>query len=74
MNDHLTMNGVRRWVLIDPDRYDDINLVKHPRQRVDLGALKVEIQKKWILDRNPGAEVEAIAEDVLKFRPPDIAR
>ena len=31
VNDHLTMNGVRRWVLFDPDRYDEINLVKHPR-------------------------------------------
>ncbi len=66
VNEHLTMNGVRRWVLFDPDHYDDINLVKHPRLRSDLGELKVEIQKKWILDRNPEAEVEAIAEDALQ--------
>src|SRR5439155_6611569 len=66
VNEHLTMNGVRRWILFDPDSYDDVNLVKHPRLRADIGNLKVEIQKKWILDRNPDAEVETIAEDVLK--------
>jgi molybdopterin/thiamine biosynthesis adenylyltransferase len=65
VNDHLTMNGVRRWVLFDPDTYDDINLVKHPRPRGDLGALKVENQRRWILDRNPSAEVTTHAEDVM---------
>lgn len=66
VNDHLTMNGVRRWTLFDPDSYDDVNLVKHPRPRADLGNLKVDNQKKWILDRNPDAEVEAVPEDALK--------
>lgn len=66
VNEHLTMNGVRRWVLFDPDRYEDVNLVKHPHLRADLGELKVENQKKWILDRNPSAEVEAVAEDVMQ--------
>jgi molybdopterin/thiamine biosynthesis adenylyltransferase len=65
VNDHLTMNGVRRWVLFDHDTYDDINLVKHPRSRSELGALKVDNQRRWILDRNPGAEVIVHAEDVL---------
>lgn len=65
-NDHLTMNGVRRWILFDPDTYDEVNLVKHPRQRAELGRLKAENQRNWILDRNPTAEVEAFAEDVLK--------
>jgi molybdopterin/thiamine biosynthesis adenylyltransferase len=66
VNDHLTMNGVRRWMLFDPDRYEDVNLVKHPRLRADLGELKVENQKKWILDRNPDADVEAVPEDVMQ--------
>ena len=66
VNEHLTMNGVRRWVLFDPDHYDEVNLVKHPRLRADLGELKVEIQRRWILDRNPTAEVDAIAEDVME--------
>jgi molybdopterin/thiamine biosynthesis adenylyltransferase len=65
-NEHLTMNGIRRWVLFDPDTYDEINLVKHPRQRSEVGKLKVENQRSWILDRNPSAEVDAFAEDVLK--------
>ena len=66
VNEHLTMNGVRRWVLFDPDRYDEANLVKHPRLRADLDEFKVEIQRRWILDRNPTAEVDAIAEDVMQ--------
>lgn len=66
VNEHLTMNGVRRWVLFDPDQYEGVNLVKHPRLRADIGRPKVEIQKKWILDRNPDAEVEAIAEDAMQ--------
>ena len=66
VNEHLTMNGARRWVLFDPERYDDVNLVKHPRQRADLDEFKVENQKKWILDRNSSAEVEAVSEDVMQ--------
>jgi ThiF family len=63
--DHLTMNGVRCWELFDPDVLEPVNLVKHPRERKDLGRLKVEIQREWILDRNPGAEVKACAVDVM---------
>ena len=66
VNEHLTMNGARRWVLFDPERYDDVNLVKHPRLRADLDEFKVENQKKWILDRNFSAEVEAVPEDVMQ--------
>ncbi len=65
VSDHLTMNGVRRWELFDPDVLEPVNLVKHPRQRKDLGRLKVEIQREWILDRNPSAEVNAYAVDVM---------
>lgn len=67
VNDHLTMNGVRRWVLLDPDCYDEVNLVKHPRLRLQLGRPKVKNQAEWIVDRNPGAEVRAFAEDVTSF-------
>lgn len=66
VNEHLTMNGVRRWTLFDPDVYDEVNLVKHPHERSAIGQLKVENQKKWIVDRNPSADVEVHAEDVLK--------
>ena len=64
-NDHLTMNGVRRWALFDPESYDELNLVKHPRMRSQLGQLKVNNQRDWILDRNPSAEVAIRGEDVL---------
>ena len=61
--DHLTMNGIRNWILYDPDVLQDVNLVKHPRGRRDLGRLKVEIQHEWILDRNPDAIVTIRAEE-----------
>lgn len=64
--DHLTMSGVTRWNLFDPDILDDVNLVKHPRQRIDLGLPKVKSQEKWILDRNPQANVSMFQEDVLQ--------
>lgn len=63
--DHLLMNGICDCDLYDPDTLDDVNLVKHPRLRKDLGRLKVDIQKEWIEDRNPNAEVQAFAEDVM---------
>jgi molybdopterin/thiamine biosynthesis adenylyltransferase len=64
--DHLTMNGVRNWILYDPDTLQDVNLVKHPRARRDLGRLKVDIQSEWILDRNPEAKVTCRPEDVFE--------
>ena len=63
--DHLTMNGIRRWDLYDFDTLDDINLVKHPRRRSELGKPKVDIQKNWIMDRNPNAVVNAFQENVM---------
>lgn len=64
--DHLTMNGVRNWILYDPDTLQDVNLVKHPRARKDLGRLKVDIQSEWILDRNPDSKVTCRPEDVFQ--------
>lgn len=67
-NDHLTMNGVRRWALFDHDSFDDVNLVKHPRLRAQLGRPKVENQREWILDRDPTAKVRTFAQDVLSSK------
>ncbi len=64
--DHLTMNGFRNWDLYDHDILEPVNLVKHPRMRKDLGRLKVDIQKEWILDRNPDAKVNTYPENVLQ--------
>lgn len=63
--DNLTMNGIRNWDLYDLDTLDAINLVKHPRKREDLGRLKVDIQKEWIMDRNPNSNVNVFPEDVM---------
>ncbi len=63
--DHLTMNGIRHWDLYDPDILDAVNLVKHPRMRRDLGRPKVEIQKDWIMDRNPDSKVRTFVEDIM---------
>jgi len=63
--DHLVMNGFKNWILFDPDTLDPVNLVKHPRMRKDLGRPKVDIQKEWILDRNPNSSVECHQEDIL---------
>ena len=51
--DHLLMNGICDCDLYDPDTLDDVNLVKHPRLRKDLGRLKVDIrmQKFKLLQR-----------------------
>lgn len=64
--DHLTMNGIRNWNLFDMDTLDGINLVKHPRLRKDIGRPKVDIQKEWILDRNPSANANAFIQDVME--------
>lgn len=66
--DHLTMNGIRVWDLYDPDTLEPVNLVKHPRLRKDIGKLKVDIQKNWILDRNPSAIVKTFPEDVMNSK------
>jgi molybdopterin/thiamine biosynthesis adenylyltransferase len=61
----LSMSGVRRWVLFDPDTLDAVNLVKHPARRSDLGRLKVDIAAEWLNDRNPASSVEVHAIDVV---------
>lgn len=63
--DHLVMNGIRNWDLYDMDILDGVNLVKHSRLRKDIDRPKVEIQKEWILDRNPSAKVNAFVQDVM---------
>lgn len=64
--DHLTMNGVRNWILYDLDTLQSVNLVKHPRLRTDLGRAKVDIQREWIMDRNPEAAVTVRSEDIFQ--------
>ena len=62
---HLVMAGVEHLVLVDPDVYDEPNLVKHPGRRTDIGRSKVEMAKDWVLDRHPTAQVVAHQNDAL---------
>jgi molybdopterin/thiamine biosynthesis adenylyltransferase len=64
---HLAMSGWHRFTLIDHDVLEDVNLVKHPAQRRDLGRLKVDIAADWLADRNPASEVAALAADFLEL-------
>lgn len=64
---HLAMSGWRHFTLIDPDRLDGVNLVKHPARRADVGQLKVDIAAEWLADRNPRCKVTALASDVLEL-------
>jgi molybdopterin/thiamine biosynthesis adenylyltransferase len=69
---HLAMSGWRRFTLIDHDVLEDVNLVKHPARRSDLGRLKVDIATEWLADRNPASEVTALPADFLKLPADDL--
>jgi molybdopterin/thiamine biosynthesis adenylyltransferase len=71
----LTRLGVRRFILIDPDRLDTSNYSRvHGALPCDLpdptlgrlGELKVKIAKRAILAINPEADVKDIAADVAR--------
>lgn len=56
----LAMSGLKGWVLVDFDTYEEDNLVKHVGMRRDLGKLKIDVAKEWLLDRNPSAKVTCL--------------
>ncbi|MBN2230001.1 MAG: ThiF family adenylyltransferase [Candidatus Thorarchaeota archaeon] len=62
---HLAMSGVRKWSLFDPDLLDEVNLVKHPGMRKDLGKTKIAVIAEWLMDRNPDSEIREFPEDIL---------
>ncbi len=63
---HLTMNGIANWDVYDPDVLDEVNLVKHPAYRRDIGRPKAELLAEWIIDRNPAAKINFYQEDVFE--------
>ena len=69
---HLAMSGWFRFTLIDHDVLEDVNLVKHPARRSDLGRMKVDIAAEWLADRNPASEVAALASDFLEMSAADV--
>src|SRR5690349_8686321 len=64
---HLAMSGWRRFTLVDPDRLESVNLVKHPGLRKDQGRLKVDIAAEWLVDRNPRCEVAVDPRDIREL-------
>src|SRR5579863_9378891 len=54
----LAMSGVGRFVLIDDDRIEQTNIVRHVADNRYLGMTKVEAIADLILHRNPIAEVQ----------------
>lgn len=64
---HLAMSGWANFTLVDPDTLDELNLVKHPALRSELGLPKTEIARRWLLDRNPSARCAAVAADVFNL-------
>lgn len=56
--EHLAAMGIRRYVLIDFDRVEKSNFNRQfPYQKTDLGRLKSEALREYILARIPDAEV-----------------
>lgn len=63
--ERLSMCGVGRWSLYDPDVLEAVNLVKHPGRRSDLGRAKTDIAREWLRDRNPGSTIHRVGGDVM---------
>ena len=63
----LAKAGVGRFTLIDPDRIELANVIRHECDDRDVGRLKVGAVADLIRYRNPEAEVEPIAKDVFEL-------
>jgi molybdopterin/thiamine biosynthesis adenylyltransferase len=64
----LAKAGVGRLALIDPDRLEEQNLIRHECDDRYLGRNKAEAVADLIAHRNPEAEVGAVAADVFELR------
>lgn len=56
--------GFRRYTLVDHDRVEASNLNRLPWTSADIGRLKVEVARDFILSVIPSAEIEIVAEQV----------
>ena len=63
----LAKAGVGRFTLIDPDRIEESNLIRHECDDRYLGWNKAEAVADLILHRNPEAEVQAMPFDLLRM-------
>jgi molybdopterin/thiamine biosynthesis adenylyltransferase len=57
---HLT-----RVTLIEPDVYKPHNVVRHFFPPADVGKPKVELAKRWLMDRRPDLHIDVLAVDLL---------
>lgn len=57
----LVRSGVGRFVLVDHDRMEVANVCRHELGLADLGRLKTNAMRDYILERNPGATVDTHA-------------
>ncbi|MEZ6055491.1 MAG: ThiF family adenylyltransferase [Planctomycetaceae bacterium] len=60
----LTRCGVKRWLLIDPDRIGAENMARQGHNAGDVGQYKVSAVKAMILGINPSAEVHCLTLDL----------
>jgi molybdopterin-synthase adenylyltransferase len=58
--------GIRRLVLVDPDRLQFHNLARHQLLAPDIGRLKVNAMKELLAARDPDADIHALALDVVE--------
>jgi len=63
----LAKAGVGHLALVDPDRLEEQNLIRHECDARYLGRNKAEAVADLIAHRNPDAEVEPIAADVFEL-------
>lgn len=61
----LAKAGVGRFTLVDPDRLEETNVVRHECDDRSLGRNKAQAVRELILGRNPEARVEAMPLDVF---------
>lgn len=60
----LVKAGVGKFVLVDYDRIELQNIIRHVCGLSDLGRLKTKAMRDYILDKNPFAEVEIYNTDI----------
>lgn len=62
----LAIAGVGNFYLVDPDKLDSSNVLRHWADLRDIGKFKVAAVKHLIRQRNPDAHVRTIAKDARK--------
>lgn len=67
--EELAVSGIGHYTLVDDEKFEAGNSVRHAADLLQVGEFKVEICKKLIEARNPKAKVEALPISVLHLPP-----